>query len=135
MPERDMQSADVLARKNKIKTNFAKIFVSGSAEKPYYNILYFDPVDKKWHVGFGSFCLSYVFKWLSEEFEIEDEPAADVVPVVRCKDCKHGELYARNDGETGVYCNCSNSIFQYANEHTFTPVRDKDDFCSYGDAE
>ena len=28
MPERDMQSADVLARKNKIKTNFAKIFVS-----------------------------------------------------------------------------------------------------------
>jgi hypothetical protein len=62
-------------------------------------------------------------------------PAADVVPVVRCKDCKHGELYARNDGVTGVYCNCSNSIFQYANEHTFTPVRDKDDFCSYGEAE
>lgn len=67
--------------------------------------------------------------------EIRKLPAADVVPVVRCKDCKHGELYARNDGETGVYCNCSNSIFQYANEHTFTPVRDKDDFCSYGDAE
>jgi hypothetical protein len=63
------------------------------------------------------------------------QPAADVVEVVRCKDCKHGELYARNDGETGVYCNCSNSIFQYANEHTFTPVRDKDDFCSYGEAE
>lgn len=66
---------------------------------------------------------------------ISDVPAADVVPVVRCKDCKHGELYARNDGVTGVYCNCSNSIFQYANEHTFTPVRDKDDFCSYGEAE
>lgn len=59
-------------------------------------------------------------------------PAADVVEVVRCKDCKHGELYERNDGETGVYCNCSNSIFKYANEHTFTPVRDVDDFCSYG---
>lgn len=67
--------------------------------------------------------------------EIRKLPAADVVPVVRCKDCKHGELYARNDGETGVYCNCSNSIFQYANEHTFTPVRDKDDFCRYGEAE
>lgn len=66
---------------------------------------------------------------------LKNAPAADVVPVVRCKDCKHGELYARNDGETGVYCNCSNSIFQYANEHTFTPVRDKDDFCSYGEAE
>ncbi len=57
----------------------------------------------------------------------------DVAVVVRCKDCKHGELYARNDGETGVYCNCSNSIFKYANEHTFTPVRDIDDFCSYGE--
>lgn len=63
---------------------------------------------------------------------IKGVPAADVAEVVRCKDCKHGELYERNDGETGVYCNCSNSIFKYANEHTFTPVRDVDDFCSYG---
>ena len=67
--------------------------------------------------------------------EIRRAPAADVAEVVRCKDCKHGELYARNDGETGVYCNCSNSIFTYANEHTFTPVRDIDDFCSHGEAE
>lgn len=97
MPERDMQSADVLARKNKIKTNFAKIFVCGSAEKPYYNILYFDPVDKTWHVGYGSFYLSYVFKWLSEEFEIEDAPAADVVEVVRCRDCaKHYVVRGRD---------------------------------------
>lgn len=87
MPERDMQSADACTHKNKIKTNFAKIFVCGSAEKPYYNILYFDPVDKTWHVGYGSFYLSCVFKWLSEEFEIEDALAADVAPVVRCKDC------------------------------------------------
>lgn len=65
----DMQNADDLIHKDKIKTNFAKIFVAGSAEKPYYNILYFDPVDKNYHVGFGSFSLAYVFKWLSEEFE------------------------------------------------------------------
>lgn len=132
MPERDMQSADACKKKDKVKTNFAKIFVCGSAEKPYYNILYFDPEDKKYHVGFGSFCLAYVFKWLSEEFEIEDAPTVDVVSVVHCKDCKHGELFARNDGETGVYCNCPKSIFKYANEYTFTPVRDADDFCSYG---
>lgn len=100
MPERDMQSADVWARKNKIKTNFAKIFVCGSAEKPYYNILYFDPVDKIWHVGYGSFYLSYVFKWLSEEFEIEDEPAADVAPVVRCKDC---DAWKRNVAESARF--------------------------------
>ena len=89
MLERDMQSADACNKKDKIKTNFAKIFVSGLAEKPYYNILYFDPVDKNYHVGFGSFYLPYVFKWLSEEFEIEDELTVDAVLVVRCKYCKH----------------------------------------------
>ena len=100
MPERDMQSVDVCARKNKIKTNFAKIVVSGSAEKPYYNILYFDPVDKNYHVGFGSFYLAYVFKWLSEEFEIEDAPTVDAVVVTRCKNCKD----FRQNNENDPYC-------------------------------
>ena len=96
MPERDMKSADVCARKNKIKTNFAKIFVSGSAEKPYYNILYFDPLDKNYHVGFGSFYLSHVFKWLSEEFEIEDAQTVDAAQVVRCS----GKARVTEEAET-----------------------------------
>ena len=58
------------ATTNKIKTHFAKIIVSGTAEKPYYDILYFDPTDREYHIGFGSYYLEYVFKWLSEEFEI-----------------------------------------------------------------
>lgn len=120
MPEREMQSADACTHKNKIKTNFAKIFVSGSAEKPYYNILYFDPVDKKWHVGYGSFHLSYVFKWLSEEFEIEDAPAADVAEVVRCRDCKHK---VRTDANGIVIC---------SEEHgMYCPT--ESDFCRYGE--
>lgn len=82
MAEKEMQSADVYARKNKIKTNFAKIFISGTPDRPYFNILYFDPADQDYHVGFSSYCLEYVFKWLSEEFEIESFPAADVVQVV-----------------------------------------------------
>ena len=65
--------------------------------------------------------------------EIREMPAADVAEVVRCKDCKYGELYSRNDGRTGVYCKCQISTFTYANDHTFTPVRNKDDFCSYGE--
>ena len=44
--------------------------------------------------------------------DIARVPAADVVPVVRCKDCKHGELYARNDGVTGVYCNCMQGMME-----------------------
>lgn len=87
MAEKEMQSADVCTHKNKIKTSFAKIFVSGTTDRPYFNILYFDPVDQDYHVGFGSYCLEYVFKWLSDEFEIEDAPAADAVVVTRCKDC------------------------------------------------
>lgn len=76
MAEKEMQSADVCTHKNKIKTSFAKIFVSGTPDRPYFNILYFDPVDQDYHVGFGSYCLEYVFKRLSDEFEIEDAPAA-----------------------------------------------------------
>ena len=58
--------------KEKIKTHFAKIIVDGTAHKPYYSILYFDPTDKEYHIGFGSYYLGYVFQWLSEEFEIVD---------------------------------------------------------------
>ena len=82
MAEKEMQSADVYTNKNKIKTSFAKIFVSGGPDILYFNILYFNPVNQDYHVGFSSYCLEYVFKWLSEEFEIEDAPAADVAPVV-----------------------------------------------------
>lgn len=124
MPERDMQSADACTHKNKIKTNFAKIFVSGSAEKPYYNILYFDTVDKKWHVGYGSFYLSYVFKWLSEEFEIEDAPAADVVPVVRCASCKYVRptINIHTGKQAGIWCALHDIL-------NVSP----DDYCSRGE--
>ena len=100
MAEKEMQSADVCTHKDKIKTSFAKIFVSGTPDRPYFNILYFDPVDQDYHVGFSSYCLEYVFKWLSEEFEIEDAPAANGAPVVRCMDCKH--LVAANVNGKGI---------------------------------
>ena len=56
--------------KEKIKTSFAQIIVRKIKEKPYFEILYFDNQDKCFHIGFGSFCLEYVFQWLAEEFEI-----------------------------------------------------------------
>ena len=64
---------DYVSKTGKIKTHYAQIIVDGTAEKPYYNILYFDPTDREYHIGFGSYCLEYVFKWLSEEFEIIEE--------------------------------------------------------------
>ena len=78
----------------KIKTHFAKILFDGTDKKPFYNILYFDPTDKKYHICIGSFNLNLVYEWLSECFEIiEEAPVVDAVPVVhgRCYWCKPRE--------------------------------------------
>jgi len=70
-----------IEEKVKKKTHFAKIIVNSSME-PYYEILYFDPEDKKYHIGYGSYKLSYVRKWLTEEFEVYDSPVEDAAPLV-----------------------------------------------------
>ena len=52
---------------------------------------------------------------------IDDTPTADVVEVIRCKDCKHyfgGKCYVTNHSPH----------FYDVNIHS----RKKDDFCSYG---
>lgn len=67
---REAASADEC--KHKIKTSFARIIVEGTPAKPYYNIEYFDPTDKEYHIGFGSYYLDNVFNWFAEEFEITE---------------------------------------------------------------
>lgn len=57
----------------------------------------------------------------------------DAVEVVRCRDCKHAEPYKRMNGATGYYCHCEGSVFEYADRRKYTPVRESDDFCSYGE--
>lgn len=93
----DMSRAD-LRKINKIKTPFATIIVGGTAEKPYYSILWLDKEKKEYNVGYSSFCLEFVFKWLEEEFEIaaaDEAPKEDVAPV------RHGrwKRYGKNLGE------------------------------------
>ena len=66
----------------KIKTPFAKIIAGGSAKKPYYSIMWWDMEQKECNIGYSSYCLDYVFKWLEVCFEVVDAPAADVAPVV-----------------------------------------------------
>ena len=51
--------------------------------------------------------------------QIDDQPTADVVEVVRCKDCEHGQSY-----------NMFGS--RYCLKHNDVAVRDND-FCSYGE--
>ena len=71
----------------KIKTHIAQIIVEGKVEKPYYSILWWDEKSKEYNIGYSSYCLGYVRKWLELVFDVVEE--ADVVKVVRCAECKH----------------------------------------------
>ena len=83
---------------NTIRTHFAEIIVRGTADKPYYEILYFDTEDGSYHIGFGSYYLEYVFKWLSEEFEtVADWQTADIAPV------RHGRWLLQANNERTNY--------------------------------
>ena len=68
----------------KIKTNFAQMIVDIIDEKPYYNILYFDPRDGEYHVGYGSYVLENTFAWLMENFELLDGHPVD--PMINLKE-------------------------------------------------
>lgn len=54
---------------------------------------------------------------------VREHPAADVAPVVRCKDCKH---YTAFDAH-----NCKRLEFHFCNK--FGNITRESDFCSYGE--
>ena len=60
------------------------------------------------------------------DFALENVPAADVVEVVRCKDCKHSVKYTcRNDAcFSFTICRLRDS---------YSVGVEEDDFCSYGE--
>ena len=55
--------------------------------------------------------------------EIRQLPAADVAPVVRCKDCKHYTDFDPHD--------CKRLRFHFCNK--FNNITRESDFCSYGE--
>ena len=59
---------------------------------------------------------------------ILNAPTADVVEVVRCKDCKYGNFLIQ-DGQEIV--SCTNEAPPFADY--FCPPMRLDDFCSYGE--
>lgn len=78
---------------DKIKAVNPNIIVRGSVDKPYYLIEYYDLSDNEWYIGYGSYYLANVKKWLKTYFEVTN---ADVAPV------KHGCWWCE--------CNPDNSI-------------------------
>ena len=64
---------------------------------------------------------------------LNEAPTADVVEVVRCKDCKKWEKYENTSG--AGYCHNKKYCFTYGTmlDREFTPITMPDDYCSYGE--
>lgn len=56
---------------------------------------------------------------------IKSAPTADVVEVVRCKDCKYGDFYCSS-------ILCGNAHAPWYNDE-FDATMELDDYCSYGE--
>lgn len=80
----------------RIKTHFARVIVDMIDGKPYYNILYFDPRDGEYHVGYGSYTIENTFGWLRENFEINcggyDDPTVKLKEELKIRRCEIEEL-------------------------------------------
>lgn len=80
----------------KIETHFARVTVDIIDEKPYYNILYFDPRDGEYHMGFGSYTIENTFEWLRENFEINcggyNDPTFKLKEELKIRCCEINEL-------------------------------------------
>ncbi len=109
------RETDEIRKAAKIKTHFARIVVGGPVMNPCYSILWYDPSDRDYHIGYSSYSLMNVYDWLRDEFEITSSPF-DNEPVVhgrwinqdstytkyQCSACKE-----RNFDGVGRYCpNC-----------------------------
>lgn len=64
-------------------------------------------------------------KAISEDHDVEDMPAADVVAVVRCKECKH--LTVINCG--GAYARCEKTGYVFWSFRTDT----REHYCAFGE--
>lgn len=72
-----------------IKTKFAQMIVDICEGKPYYSIVYLNPNDGEYHVGYSSFDIKNTIEWLHGEFEIVGDryfnPIADLKEEVKIR--------------------------------------------------
>ena len=102
--EQTVTNADGTPKVEKIKTPLAQIIVEQYHGKEYYDILWLDTKSWDFHIGYGSYNLEFVRKWLAEEFEIV-ESAADVV------ERKRGEWEVYLDGKYLMCSACKESFW------------------------
>ena len=85
----------------KIKTHHARIVVDGTAERPYYSIEWYDHTKNEYFLGYSSYYIDYVFKWLEECFEIVEAPKTNADRIRAMSDEELANLltdYSNNSG-------------------------------------
>ena len=83
---------------NKIKTHYARIVVDGTAEKPYYSIEWYDHTKNEYFLGYSSYYIDYVFKWLEECFEIVEAPKTNADRIRAMSDEELADVVANGVG-------------------------------------
>lgn len=68
----------------KMKTPYIRVIVEKIRGKPYFEIEYYNPDMGETYIGYGSYDMDCVFKWMEDYFEV-DEITADVAPVVHSR--------------------------------------------------
>lgn len=121
--DKNATAMPVMDNTKEIAGKFPTIVVTGTADKPYYHIVYLSSDDGSVHVGFGSYELAYVFQWLKEFFGV-DRASVDGIDSLRPRGrwekhrTMHGFVYCSNckdvyldeewlvDGKWGFCPNC-----------------------------
>lgn len=57
----------------KLRVTSAQIIVTGTKEKPYYEIKYREVGKENYCIGYSSYCLDNVFEWLEECFDLVED--------------------------------------------------------------
>ena len=96
----------------KIKTHHARIVVDGTAEKPYYSIEWYDPTKNEYFLGYSSYYIDYVFKWLEECFEIVEATKTNADRIRSMSD----EELAKRLTDIGWDCHFCTEHWQLDNE-------------------
>lgn len=86
-----MQDKQVpLNQKEKTKVESLEIIVTGTREKPYYNIKYKEVGNDYYNIGYSSYNLDYVFDWKEQYFElVECDDIHDICTWNRWKRCSY----------------------------------------------
>ncbi|MBD8930791.1 MAG: hypothetical protein EGQ79_01375 [Ruminococcus sp.] len=60
-------------QEGKTKVESLEIIVEGTKEQPYYEIKYKEVGSDYYCIGYGSYCLEYVFEWKEQCFELVEQ--------------------------------------------------------------